>query len=118
MSLLEGNVGLMIMATSHSSSHSYDDIAIEHGVALIKEAFCDRGYTHEGFLQSRDEAGSVFVDIDHIKAQAQSLIHQRCVTSGSGQVIDVVCDTLCIHGDSPLALESVKALRAVLDTRE
>jgi UPF0271 protein len=112
VSLMRGDVSLMIMAVPHVQH--YCDIAQSHGVSILLEAFCDRAYNNDGLLQSRQEAGAVYSDLESIVTQANSLIFQQQVLSYSGQILDVTADTICVHGDGDLAVSSVKAIRHLL----
>jgi len=116
VSILTPATPLMIMATAETSaSHqAYVALAQDLDVPLLFEAFCDRAYTDEGALQSRQIKGAVYDDIDRIVNQATQLITQQSVTSCSGKTLTVKADSICIHGDGELALLSVKRIRYVL----
>lgn len=112
VTLLEGDVALMVMATDKHKH--YHQLAEQAGVSLWLEAFCDRAYQGDGQLQARSEVGAVFADIETITSQAKGLIAQQQVTASTGETIAVAADTLCIHGDSSLALASAQAIRSLL----
>ena len=103
---------LMIMATP--DNHKHIELAQSLGVDLWFEGFCDRAYTENGHLQSRQEQGAVHQTLELIIEQAQQIIEQQTVKTTSGKNLPLKADSLCIHGDSHLALASVKALREVL----
>lgn len=103
---------LMIMATPNNDEHAA--LAQAYHVDLLFEAFCDRAYTEDGYLQSRQEAGAVHQSIELIVEQAKQIIQQQCVKTISGKLLSLKADTLCIHGDSHLALASAKQLSALL----
>ncbi|MFT6220898.1 MAG: UPF0271 protein [Candidatus Endobugula sp.] len=119
LSTLTPAIPLMIMATAETSENhqAYVALAQQLGVPLLFEAFCDRAYTDEGALQSRQIKGAVYDDIDRIVNQATQLITQQSVTTCSGKILPVKADSMCIHGDhddSALVLLSVKRIRDVL----
>jgi UPF0271 protein len=91
--------------------------AKRHGLTLIAEAFIDRAYEADGSLVSRSEPGAVHSELSVITTQAVSLAKDGRVTSRNGDVIDVLADTLCIHGDTPGAAEKARAVRDVLENR-
>ena len=103
---------LMMMATVNNEP--YEALAKEYGVSLIFEAFCDRAYTDEGQLQSRAEEGAVYSSLDKIITQAKQLIEQQSLTTVTGKILQIKADTLCIHGDGALAIDSVRAIRELL----
>lgn len=106
------NLPLMMMATP--SNHKHIELAQSLGVSLLFEAFCDRAYTNEGHLQSRKEQGAVHQTLELIVNQARQIIEQQNVLTNSGERLPLIADALCIHGDSHLALASVKEIRKLL----
>lgn len=73
------------------------------GLRFVREGFIDRAYQANGQLMPRSEPGAVHESVDLIAAQAASLVR--------------TVDTLCIHGDTPGAVEAAKATRAALEER-
>lgn len=90
--------------------------AEEAGLTTVREAFADRAYTPEGTLVSRRLAGSVLHDAD--------LIAQRCVAIAAGEPIEdvdggsitVQAESICVHGDTPGAVEIARAVRSALES--
>jgi UPF0271 protein len=82
---------------------------------FVAEAFVDRRYRDDGSLVPRTEAGAVFDDPVDAVAQALSLARDGRVATTSGKRIVVRADTLCIHGDTPGAVELAAAVRAALE---
>ena len=89
VSLLDAEIPLMIMATPENQVHI--DIAEKFNVKLLFEAFCDRAYTDTGSLQPRNEAGSVFDNVELILKQAKALIFDKKVTTCTGKTLDIAC---------------------------
>lgn len=108
----QGKYALMMQA--HPDAERFRKEAAPFGLTLYFEAFADRRYTDDGYLQSRQIAGAV---LNHAQALAQveQLIASQCVTSESGNVLPLLADTLCVHGDSPDAVAMVKTFRQLLD---
>lgn len=77
------------------------DLAAEAGLPIVHEGFADRAYTADGRLVPRSEPGAVLDDPSAVAAQAVSLI---------GAV-----DSICVHSDSPGALDLARAVRAALE---
>ena len=88
-------------------------LAVEHGLTLRYEAFADRGYTSRGLLLSRDKPGAV-LDPDQAAEQAKA-IAQNTLRTPRGRRIPVTADTLCVHSDSPGAVQMIAAIRKELD---
>ncbi len=109
MTLLPISVPLMILATDQAAIMRAK--AHKQGVQLLLEAFCDRAYTDEGKLVSRDIKGAVLDTDEAITARVEELIVNKQITTISGKKLDIDADTICVHGDSAHALESVKTIR-------
>jgi UPF0271 protein len=88
--------------------------AREEGLGVVTEAFADRAYTPEGTLVSRSEPGAVLTDVEHVARRATRMVTHREVEAIDGSVIRIDADSLCIHGDSPGAVEMAHAVRAGL----
>jgi UPF0271 protein len=89
-------------------------MALRDGVSTREEGFCDRRYAPDGTLVARDEPGAVLGDPADAVEQAISLARGAVVAS-DGSLLTLWVDTLCIHGDSPNAVELATAVRAALE---
>lgn len=90
------------------------EMALQHtGLTLAFEAFADRRYTPDGRLMPRSELGAVLADAAEIEQHVQGLLQGHVQTSGGP--LDLAFDTLCVHGDSPLALSALRVARSLLD---
>ncbi len=88
--------------------------ARQRGMRYCREGFVDRAYTARGTLASRSEQGAVYADPARAAAQALSLALEGQVLAASGETVTIAVDTLCIHGDSPGAVDMALAVRAAL----
>ena len=82
------------------------------GLDVAAEAFADRAYEADGSLRSRRAAGAVLDSPADAARQALSIARDGRVRSHDGPAIAVRADTLCIHGDTPGAVEIATAIRA------
>jgi len=89
------------------------DAARARGLRCAAEGFADRAYDAAGLLVARDQPGSVLVQNDAL-AQAILLAREGKVVANDGTQLEVEVDSLCVHGDTPGALELALALRAAL----
>ncbi|PHM62751.1 LamB/YcsF family protein [Xenorhabdus ishibashii] len=89
-------------------------LAQERGVRTIAEAFADRAYTSQGELVSRRETGSVFHDADLVAQRMLQLVTEGGVESIDGKFILIQADSICVHGDTPGAVEMAKQVKTVL----
>ena len=85
------------------------------GLTFRGEAFVDRLYTYEGRLLPRGEPGAVVERDDARIEQALALAIGKPVTAASGGKIMIDAQTLCLHGDSPGAVHSARAIREALE---
>ncbi|WP_211746999.1 5-oxoprolinase subunit PxpA [Paenibacillus sp. Marseille-Q4541] len=81
------------------------------GLRCAHEVFADRTYEGGGTLTPRHLPGAVIRDSAACARQALRMIQYGEATSREGTPIKLKADTLCIHGDTPEALEHALFLR-------
>ena len=86
------------------------------GVDTVGEGFADRAYRDDGRLQPRGEPGAVITDARAVAARGLRLAREGRVDSVSGKSISLEIQSLCVHGDTPGAVELARALRDALQT--
>lgn len=84
------------------------------GLRFIAEGFADRRYTDDGRLVSRAAPGAVITGTSEQAAQVLSIIERGMVEAQGGNPIPMRVETICLHGDTPGAVESALALRDLL----
>jgi UPF0271 protein len=89
--------------------------AQEAGHPVFIEAFVDRAYMADGTLVPRSHEGAVLHDVDAIVERAVRLATKGEVLALDGTLVKVQPDSLCIHGDTPGAVEMAAAVRAGLE---
>ncbi|MDX2379335.1 MAG: 5-oxoprolinase subunit PxpA [Acidimicrobiia bacterium] len=89
--------------------------AADAGLAGISEAFVDRAYESSGRLVPRGRDGSVLTDVDEIALRAVRMAVDREVRAVDGSIVEVRAQSLCVHGDTPGAVDIARAVRAALD---
>ena len=77
----------------------------------VPEAFADRAYQPDGRLVSRREAGAVLDDPAQIADRVQTMVTSGRVTAINGERIAVNVESVCVHGDSPGAVQIATAVR-------
>lgn len=88
--------------------------AREAGLTTVAEAFADRAYTPEGTLVSRREPGAVLHDPEEIARRCLAMVVDGQVEAIDGSQVAVTPGSLCVHGDSPGAVEIARRVRQVL----
>ena len=90
-------------------------VCAETGLHVIREAFPDRAYTADGRLAPRGTPGAVVTEPKLVAERAVHMACKQAVTSVDGQTVSLQAQTLCVHGDTPTALELVKSICQALD---
>ncbi len=88
----------------------------EVGLKVIYEAFPDRAYTPEGTLAPRANPGAVITDPDEVAQRALRMVKDKEVIATDGSTIRLNAQTLCVHGDTPTAVQLAERIRSVFDT--
>jgi UPF0271 protein len=89
--------------------------AREAGLACVAEAFADRAYTPEGTLVSRRLPGAVLHDAEQVGERMLRLVNEGVVEATDGSLATIEADSICVHGDSPGAVDMARALRRHLE---
>ncbi|MFJ9586907.1 LamB/YcsF family protein [Streptomyces acidicola] len=91
-------------------------LAEQAGLPVVTEAFADRAYTDEGTLVPRGQDGAVISDADAVVERSVGLALSGTVTSHSGERVMVRARSLCLHGDTPGAVELARRVRDELES--
>ncbi len=90
-------------------------IGRESGLKIAYEAFPDRAYTPEGTLAPRKEPGAVIAEPEEVAERALRMVLEKRVIAVDGSSIPLEADTLCVHGDTPTAVELAGRIRKDLE---
>jgi len=85
------------------------------GIGCAHEVFADRQYESDRSLTPRHIEGAVHRSSDRQCQQLTQILQFNQVRTRQGQDIDIKADTVCLHGDSPNAAISAKALREAIE---
>jgi len=81
------------------------------GLRAVPEAFADRGYTPEGTLVPRKDPGALLTDTAAVVDRALRLAEAGELVAVDGTVLKTDAASLCLHGDTPGAVEHARAVR-------
>jgi UPF0271 protein len=84
------------------------------GLRAVPEGFADRGYTPEGRLVPRSEAGALVTDPDSVVRRAVRMAETGEVVAVDGTIRSMPVESLCVHGDTPGAVELARRVRGAL----
>ncbi|MFI8205547.1 LamB/YcsF family protein [Streptomyces sp. NPDC085937] len=92
------------------------ELAGKAGLPAVEEAFADRAYTDEGTLVPRGEQGAVITDPGAVLTRSVDLARRGEVVARSGRRIGMRARSLCLHGDTPGAVDLARRVRDALET--
>lgn len=81
---------------------------------IVAEGYADRAYTPEGTLVSRREPGAVLHDPAEVAGQAVRMAVHGEVTAVDGSEVTLKARSICVHGDTPGAVELARSVRSAL----
>jgi UPF0271 protein len=87
------------------------------GFAVAAEAFADRCYEADGSLRSRKFEDALIRDPAAAASQAARIARGEGVIATGGTVVPMEAQTICVHGDTPGAVEIARAVGAALRDR-
>ncbi|TXR41122.1 LamB/YcsF family protein [Ectopseudomonas mendocina] len=91
------------------------ELARGEGLTCIAEAFADRAYTPQGTLVSRREPGAVLHDAEQVAQRMLRLVQTGEIEAIDGSVTRIEADSICVHGDSPGAIQMAREVRQLLE---
>ena len=106
------DAGLALVALAGSPLVQW---ARDAGLRVIAEAFADRAYTPQGTLVSRRDKGAVLHDSALVARRMLRLVRDGVVEAIDGSLARVQAQSICVHGDSPGAVEMARAVRKALE---
>ncbi|HEX5256002.1 MAG TPA: 5-oxoprolinase subunit PxpA [Mycobacterium sp.] len=102
------NAGLPVLGMAGSALF---DEADRRELRTVAEAFADRAYRPDGGLVSRREQGAVLGDPAAIADRVATMVTSGQVTAIDGTRLTLKAESVCVHGDSPGAVQIATAVR-------
>lgn len=90
---------------------AFFDEAAKRGLRTVGEAFADRAYQADGQLVSRREPGAVLGDPAAIAERVLTMVISGNVTACDGSSVALDVESVCLHGDSPGAVQIATVVR-------
>jgi UPF0271 protein len=109
------NPELLYVALAGAKGELMRRIGQEVGLKVVYEAFPDRAYTPEGTLLSRRQPGAVIKDPQEVSQRALRMVKEGVVIAVDGTTIALEAQTLCVHGDTPTAVDLVRNIRQAME---
>jgi UPF0271 protein len=86
-----------------------------HGLQIAREIFADRNYLNDEWLVPRTRPDALLHDPRQAAARVLRMLREGKVRSVEGSDVDVRGETICVHGDTPGAVEFARELRTRLE---
>jgi UPF0271 protein len=81
---------------------------------VVGEGFADRGYRADGTLVPRTAEGALIHDPDAVVARAVRMAVDGLVETSEGEIVPCRVSSICVHGDTPGAVELAGRVRTGL----
>ena len=104
--------GIILMGLAGSK---FDEAAEKLGIPYAAEAFADRGYMNDGSLVPRRMEGAFVKDVEVAARRVIRMVKEGVVEAVDGTVVRLKPQSICLHGDSPTAVQMARTLRARLE---
>lgn len=91
-----------------------EKIAKQKGQPIVLELFADRAYHNDMSLVSRQEKGAVITNTEEAVNNVLTMVKEKKVTAITGEEINISGETICVHGDTPTALNLIKEIKKTL----
>ena len=85
------------------------------GLRTVAEVFADRAYLPDGQLVPRHHGSAVLREPEKIADRVAVMVRTGQVSAIDGSMIDVDAESICVHGDSPGAVQIATAVRRRLE---
>lgn len=84
------------------------------GLRTVGEGFADRGYQPGGTLVPRSSPGALVTAEDQVTARVVRMARDREVIAVDGTVVPCAVQSICLHGDTPGAVDLARRVGAAL----
>lgn len=85
------------------------------GCSTACEIFADRAYNDDATLVDRSKPGAVIHDAEMAARRMVDMVKANAIITESGKHIPTRIDTICLHGDTPEAIEIARHTRRALE---
>src|SRR5207253_18117 len=86
-----------------------------HGLQVAREVFADRNYLNDGWLVPRTRPDALLRNPKEAAQRVLRMLREGKVRSVEGRDVEVRGETICVHGDTPGAVEFACELRKQLE---
>jgi len=109
---IDPTLKIMGLAGSHCRA-----ICEDLAMPFLGEAFADRRYADDGQLSPRSQYGAVITEPETAVAQIMSIVEHARVESINGKWLPLQAQSICVHSDTPGALEHLTLISSHVISR-
>lgn len=98
------------------SGTAHERVASRRGVAFVAEVYVDLGYRADGglIIERRPHA----TPPELAAKRARLALHEGVVEADTGERVPVVFDSICVHSDTPNAVDVATAVREIIESAQ
>jgi 5-oxoprolinase (ATP-hydrolysing) subunit A len=89
-------------------------VALGAGLTVVGEGFADRGYRADGTLVPRSAREALVHNPVAVAERATRMAVEKTIVAVDGTVVPAEVRSICVHGDTPGAVEMAGRVRAAL----
>lgn len=89
--------------------------AAEAGVKCVAEIYADRGYAEDGRLLPRGIPGALLENPQEAALRVLHMVQSSAIITPIGKHLPTEIGSVCVHGDSPGAVQTAKLVRGQLE---
>jgi len=87
-------------------------LTVDAGLRVAYEFFADRAYNADGSLVSRKQPNAVIQEKRKVVERVIKMVKEGIVLSFNGEIVNLgEVHTICVHGDTPTAVELAETLK-------
>ncbi|ATF17271.1 LamB/YcsF family protein [Phaeobacter gallaeciensis] len=106
---LDPDLIIMVLAAT-----AMEEVVRELGCNWCGEIFADRAYNDDGTLVDRSLPGAVIHNPAIAGPRILQMVQEGSIITESGARIPTAIDTICLHGDTPTAVQLARSVRQSL----
>lgn len=107
---VDENLIVMVLAAT-----AQERAARSLGCKFACEIFADRAYNDDATLVDRSIPGAVIHDPKVAGQRMVDMVKAQAIITDSGKHIETPIDTICLHGDTPTAVQIAAEVRSALE---
>ena len=107
-SIIKTNKDLIFLVPTGSQM---EKVGKKLGMKIASEIFADRNYEDDGNLVSRSKKNAMITDPKIAEEHIIKMVQNQALNCYSGKKISCKIDSVCVHGDSPSAVNTAKQIK-------